>query len=390
MIKKLPSKFPGKHIPYNGHKAFLPADIYSARKLVLSDKVRAQAEKAMWRIGFFSRAIEATPDVKAFIDACKVKEAVETNRIEGTRAEMQDVYVARLTGKADRHTLDIVEIESYLKSLDLALDLHQEMPLSNRMLREAHALLLDHPRGRHKAPGEFRNIEVWIGGDRPETASFNPPPPEYVPLAMENFEKFMQDDGIKCPSIVKLALLHYHFETIHPFRDGNGRIGRMIVPLFLQAAGWLKHPGLAISSYLFEHRAWYYCNLGMPRQSSEGLDDWLFYFLTALDRMAELGATAAMEMVDLKAGCVEKIKGSKGRQIKQDLAFLDILFKSPATSIAAVEQQMGVPNHVASRKLKRLASLEILSKRSDSKKDSVYTFKKFMDIFAMHRANHSD
>ena len=384
MIKELPSAYPGEHIPYNSYQAFLPADLYSAAELDLSDAVRAQADKALWWLGKFSRAIEATPDADAFVDACKVKEAVETSRIEGTRADAQDLYVARLTGKADCDPLDIAEIEGYAKSLDRALDLHQDLPLSNRLLREAHASLLDQPRGHNKTPGEFRNVEVWIGGRTPENASYNPPPPGYVPLAMGNFEKFMQDDGVAMHSIVKLALLHYHFEAIHPFRDGNGRTGRMIVALFLQAKGWLERPALTISSYLFERRREYYHHLNHARQSSQGVNEWLLYFIEGIACAAELGVDAASAMTALKAACEEKIKASSGRRIKLDLAFLDSLFKSPATSIAAVEKEMGVPRHVASRMLQRMAALGILSKYSESKKSSVHIFKEYIDLLEAH------
>ncbi|MBF2734725.1 MAG: Fic family protein [Betaproteobacteria bacterium AqS2] len=385
MIKELPSIYPGKHIPYNSYTAFLPADLYSAAELELDGKVREQAQKALWQLGRLAHAIEETPDPDAFVDACKLKEAVETSRIEGTRADAQDIYVARLTGKADCDPLDIAEIEGYARALDRALELRKELPLGCRLLREAHAALLDQPRGHHKAPGEFRNVEVWIGGRTPESASYNPPPPGYVPQAMDNLEKFMQDDDVAMDSIVKLALLHYHFEAIHPFRDGNGRAGRMIVALFLQAKGWLERPALTISFFLFGRRWEYYSHLNDARQSSQGVNDWLLYFITGIACAAEIGVDAALAMAELKADCVAKIKASGGRQIEADLAFLDRLFKFPAASIASIEKEQGVPRHVASRMLQRMAALGILVKYSASKKSSVHTFKDYIDVFANNR-----
>lgn len=372
---QLSSKFPGEYISSGDQQHFLPGDIYLVSNIFLGSEVRQRAEEALWALGKFSYVIENMTASKNFIDAYKVKEATETSRIEGTLADMKDVYAATAASPEEKMQRDLEEIRAYLKAWDRALDLLQDLPVGSRLFRETHAVLLDHPCGKDKWPGEIRPIDVWVG-----RGSYVPPPYRYVPLAMENLDKFIQDDKVEMHVMAKMALLHYQFETIHPFVDGNGRLGRMLISLFLQSQGFMTTPTLYISAYFSKNRKEYYQRLNEAGKSSEGLISWLLFFLNGVIEITRQGVETAEKINKLKEKCADIVKTSNGRQIEADLKFLGGLFLNPVVSNTTTRQKTGAHRDAAARTIRRFASHGILAKMNDSQKSSVYFFAEYLKL----------
>ena len=387
MMDQLSDKFPGEKISYNDYQVFLPGDIYLATKLPFDGKVRQKTEEAMWALGDFSNATQSFANAAVLIQAYKHKEATATSSIEGTAASVEDVYAARVStsgsnGTDSKKEGDIEEINAYLNALEKSQELLEKIPLCNHLLRETHAVLLDQARGKNKSPGKFRTGEVWIGADNPKNASFNPPSVNYVAPAMSNLEKFMQDDStdVQISPLVKVALLHYQFEIIHPFFDGNGRLGRLLITLYLQSRGLIEEPSLHISDYLSRHRDHYFMNLNQARNSNEWLADWVVFLLVAIIEAARQGKATAERINKLKKDCRDKITSSTKIKIKQQMDCLELLFLNPVTTIAHIQQELKIERNAAARMIKRFTELGILSQQSDNRRNKTHTFKQYMDL----------
>ena len=279
------------------YKSFQPSKIN--RSWTIDDprvlESMSKADRQLGRLDMFS---EYVPNLDLFVRMHVTKEATESSRIEDTHTEMEEAVLPEEEIREERRD-DWREVNNYIRGMRSALDDLQSLPFSNRLLRAAHATLMEVVRGAHKTPGQFRRSQNWIGGSNPGNARFVPPVAEDVPELMSDLEQFAHNTDLHLPPLFKVALMHCQFETIHPFLDGNGRIGRLMVPLYLVSQGILKAPVLYLSAYLERNREEYYERLTRVRENN-ALNDWLIFFMDGLAETAADGVDTFNQILHFK------------------------------------------------------------------------------------------
>ena len=348
-------KTPGRF----GFYAFVPSaiprtiDFDADTVLTLSE-----ADTALGRLAGAGRLL---PNPHLLVDPYVVREAVASSRIEGTQASMSDVFQAEARGTAPAGS-DVGEVQNYIRAMSAGLDQLRELPLCLRLIREIHAVLMTGVRGTEKLPGEFRSTPNWIGSadDRPETATFVPPPPDQMGNALDDWERFANED-VRLPVLVRAALLHYQFETIHPFLDGNGRLGRLLVVFFLVQQRRLPEPLLYVSAYLEQHRTEYYDRLQGVRERGE-LQQWLRFFLHAVAVQANDAVDRAERLADLREEFRGALAGSRSRA--RDV--VETVFRNPVLTTRRVTAELGVTNQGALNLIRELEAREIVVSRGSS------------------------
>jgi Fic family protein len=313
----------------------------------------SEADAALGRLAGSGRLL---PDPHLLVNAYITREAVSSSRIEGTQASVTEVFDAAVTGEAKRD--DIREVRNYVAALQHGVRRLQEetFPLSLRLIREMHSILLTGVRGHNKTPGEFRTTQNWINSpdNRPTTATFVPPPVHEMWEALDDWEKYLHDPAPELPLLVRCALLHYQFETIHPFLDGNGRMGRLFIVLYLMDRGRLPAPLLYLSGYLDRRKNDYYDRLQLVRERGE-VSEWLQFFLDGIAVQAIDAVDRAEQLSDLREDYRSRLKGG-GRSA---LA-VDLLFANPILTVKYIQDHLGVSQPGATNILRRLASVGIV------------------------------
>lgn len=341
---------PGRH----GYVAYFPAPIPRTIELPASlIRLLADAEAAL---GTLSGVGQLLPNPYLLIRPYLLREALSSTRIEGTQASLFDVLEFEATGEPPN--ADVEEVLNYIEALEWGLAQLEQLPLSARLIREMHRRLLAGVRGRERMPGELRKSQNWVGsGDSTiETARFVPPPPEELPALVTDWERFANDD-VELPLLVQNALLHYQFETLHPFLDGNGRLGRLLIVFSLIARGRLSAPLLYLSSYLERDRERYYEALQTVRQVGDPLP-WLELFLEAVKTQATDAVARAQRIVALREryrSAANAIPSSNG------MALVDLVCEQPIVSSRAVEARLGVTRPTALKLLRQLERVEVLA-----------------------------
>ena len=298
----------------------------------------SEADAALGQLQGLGRLIR---DPELLLGPYITREAVASSRIEGTEASLSDVLQAEV-GEADPRSQDVADVERYVAATRTGLQLIKTLPLSRRLVCELHRVLLDGVRGAEKLPGEFRRTPVWVGSTTgsPDTATFVPPLPELIPGLFADWERFVNEDSRR--PLIKAALMHYQFETIHPFLDGNGRIGRLLIGLLLIEMGRLPAPLLYLSGYLETHRREYYDRLQAVRERGE-IQEWLQFFLTAVRRQAEDASTRATGLVDLR----ERYLAEALKTRSSLPGLVQLIFGNPFVTVSRVERALGLTNQGA-------------------------------------------
>lgn len=299
----------------------------------------SSADAALGRLSGIGRLL---PDPGVIVRPYLTREALASSRIEGTQASLSDVLQAEI-GEESTESEDIQEVLNYQHALSRGIELLESLPISLRLLKEVHKTLLTGVRGQEKMPGEFRSSPVWIGGvdASPSTATFVPPIPGDMEDALADWERFVNEPS-RLPLLIKCALMHYQFETIHPFLDGNGRIGRLLIILMLLEQQALPVPLLYVSAYMEENRREYYERLQAVRERGE-IQEWLQYFLRAVRSQAEEAATRIGQLVDLREQYRVELKGAKSRAGE----VMELFFSNPFVTVKRVERQLSVTNQGA-------------------------------------------
>jgi Fic family protein len=299
------------------------------------------------------------------------REAVLSSRIEGTQASMSDVYFYEATQLSYLGpSSDVKEVHNYVEALDYGLKRLSELPLSLRLIREVHGKLMEGVRGEYLTPGEFRRSQNWIGppGSTLESARFVPPPVDEMDLALGVLEEYIHSAS-ELPPLVRAALIHYQFEAIHPFLDGNGRVGRLLVTLLLIESGLLSKPWLNLSAYFETHRSTYYEYLMQVSQQG-AWEDWLIFFNQGIAEVS-IESVASIERLHLfRQDLNEQI--SKERAAKRLMQAVDVLFERPILSIRQLSREMGVPYRTAQRYIEKLEQLEILKEVTGRARNRLY------------------
>lgn len=336
--------------PGNAHAFtyYLPEPI--PRELVLSPRVIAALSEADAALGHLHGLGMLITDPSQLIGPYLRREALASSRIEGTQASLSEILQAELDER--RPNDDVLEVQRYLQATDLAYELIDTLPLTQRLILQVHERLLTDVRGEERRPGEFRATPVWIGGAgaTPDTATFVPPLPEHLPALLADWERFVNEDGLVFPALIQAALMHYQFETIHPFLNGNGRMGRLLINLQLMLRGRLTHPLLYLSTYFETHRAEYYAGLQGVRETGD-IEPWLILFLTAVREQAGDAVERARRLVHVRESYLEE-----AIQARSSLPRLvAMIVENPFVTVSAVQHRLDLTNQGA-RNLIRSAS----------------------------------
>jgi Fic family protein len=368
------ANIPGKQVSQGGYSAFVPAPLPPAIEWtprlvgVLSDADRL--------IGRLAGEGGRLPNPHVLMRPFVKQEAVQSSRIEGTQATLGELLAAEAGAAVERSPDDLREVGNYVVALEHGISLLRELPICVRLIRALHQKLMDGVRGEHAAPGVFRRTQNWIGrpGSTLATATFIPPPPGEIEPCLADWEKFIHQSEL--PPLVTIALAHYQFEAIHPFLDGNGRVGRLLITLFLIERKVLPTPLLNLSAFFEASRRDYY--EGLRAVSQRGAwPDWLEYFLLGVARMSEDSLSRATRINDLLAGWRSRLTG---RSTGTPLRIVELLAANPFLTIKGAAGQLKMAFTTAQRAIEHLEHSGILQPVSDAKRDRVYCAKTLLGI----------
>ena len=358
-------------------KAYVPSPL-PPTGLDLSN-LHPHLDRANQALGRLDGITVLLPDVRFLLYLYVRKEALVSSQIEGTQSSFVDVLLFESKAPTTVPKEDVEEVSNYVAAMQHGLRRLQEgFPLSLRLIREIHAILLRGGRGANKTPGEFRHSQNWIGGSRPGNASFVPPPPAEMMECLHSFERFLHDEKHKLPFLVVAGLVHVQFESIHPFLDGNGRLGRLLITLLLCAQGALKEPLLYLSLYFKAHRSRYYEHLQEVR--TEGAwEKWLQFFLSGVETTAQEAAETAMRILRLFSADRRKIEGL-GRPSTSALRIHEYMQRKPVTNIAAAAKALKVSIPTVTAALNHLVRVGIVEEVTGKQRDRIFTYSRYFNL----------
>lgn len=336
-------------------------------------------EKASFHLGALNSFSSLVPDADMFIIMHIFKEAVISNRIEGTRTNIEEALNEQENLDPEKRD-DWQEVHNYVKAMNNAIQELEKLPLSNRLIKNTHKILLSTGRGEHKSPGEFRISQNWIGGTSLSDAVFIPPAHEELPELLSDLELFLNNTNINIPHLIRIAIVHYQFETIHPFLDGNGRIGRLLISLYLVHSKVLQKPLLYLSDFFEKNKTLYYDNLTFVRTKND-MSQWIKYFLEGVSQTAENSAQTLKKIIDLKTDLEKNKLLSLGKRTKKANEFLSFLFHSPVITSTALQKEMKITAKTANSLIDAFIGLNILKERTGYSRNRIFVFDKYVKLF---------
>ncbi len=365
----------------HGYKAFIPESLPPDPPIRISGSLQEQLSKADRALGRLDGSILTLPNPDLFVFMYIRKEAVLSSQIEGTESSLQDVLAAeaRLLNPEQPH--DVEEVVNYVHAMNYGLERLDDFPVSTRLIREIHSILLDGVRGSHLTPGDIRTTQNWIGpgGCTLAEATFIPPPPIEIPRLLSEFEKFLYSDtGL--PLLVKIGLAHAQFETIHPFLDGNGRVGRLLITFLLCEKKVLSKPVLYLSFYLKKHRDEYYDQLQRVRDVGTW-EDWLSFFLKGVEEVSIQATNTARRIITLREKHRNLITDRFGRAAGNGHRVLEKLYTVPIVSVHEVQQLIGTSYPAANDLVTRLIKADILREITGQVRNRRFIYREYVDIF---------
>ncbi len=361
------------------YKSFSPTKINET--ITWDDpQINTMLEDATRALGELNAFTMIVPNVDIFIQMHIAKEANTSSKIEGTKTEMDEVLVAKEQIDPERRD-DWQEVQNYIKAMNYALDELERLPLSSRLIKNIHAILLDSTRGETKQPGEFRISQNWIGGASLKTAYFIPPHHNEVSDLMSDLEKYLHNDEIQVPHLIKIAIAHYQFETIHPFLDGNGRIGRLMIALYLVSNGLLKKPSLYLSDYIEKNKDHYYESLTRVRTQND-LAGWIKFFLKAMIETARSGATTFENILSLKKE-MDTMTQTFGKKAHNASKLIEHLYQRPIITINDVVETLTVSKPTANILVKEFEEKGILRELTGYQRNKLFVFEKYLEIYSV-------
>ena len=360
-------------------RAFVPNPLPPFPPLSIQPDLQAQLDRALVALGRLDSATALLPDPTLFLYAYVRKEAVLSSQIEGTQSSLSDLLLFEIDEAPGVPLDDVTEVSSYVAALEHGIArLRDGFPLSNRLLREVHGVLLAKGRGSNKHPGEFRRSQNWIGGTRPGSAVFVPPPPDRIEACMAALELFLNDDLQSTPILLKAALAHAQFETIHPFLDGNGRVGRLLVTLLLHQATVLHEPLLYLSLFLKKHRTLYYDLLQRVRTNGDW-ETWAQFFAEGVRETADAAVSTARRLVSLFETDRARIEGLRG-STRSTLQIHDSLKHSPLTSAKRLSAVTGLSAPTVNSVLAALEQLGIVRETTGRKRGRLFSYAEYLKV----------
>ena len=362
-------------------QAFIPKPLPPQPPLEFTPRRQRLLERATLALGRLDSITLLLPEPDIFLYAYIRREALLSSQIEGTQSSLSDLLLFELEEAPGVPFEDVVEVSNYVAALEHGIRRLQEgFPLSNRLIREMHALLLSRGRGNTKHPGEFRRTQNWIGGTRPGNAHFVPPPPDEVPRCMADLERFLNGENAPYPTLVNAALAHVQFETIHPFLDGNGRMGRLLIAFILHHAGALQRPLLYLSLYFKQHREEYYRLLDLVRREGNW-EAWLDFFLEGVEQTAQNAVETAQRLVRLFQEDARKIRQA-GRRANTALRVFDALCERPILTLNEVKRRTGLSFPGATTGMEILVASGIAREITGKKRNRIFAYDRYLAILS--------
>jgi len=359
--------------------AFVPAPLPPIPVLAIDADLQECLDRAHVALGRLDSVTALLPDTSIFLYSYIRKEAVLSSQIEGTRSTLDDLLLFEVDAAPGVPLDDVREVSCYVDALEQGMTrLREGFPLSTRLFHEMHIRLLAHGRGAGKAPGEYRRTQNWIGGARPSKAAYVPPPHHRVNELMAALENFLNDVPQRHSPLIKAALAHVQFETIHPYLDGNGRLGRLLVPMIFVREGVLAQPLLYVSLYLKRHREIYYDLLQSTRRDGDW-EEWLRFFAVAVESAARQAVDAARELIALGVADRERIR-ALGRIASSCLHVYDAMLARPITRIGDIATKTKQSNNTVVRMLEHLQGLLIVEEVTGYKRNRVYRYPAYLEI----------
>ena len=367
----------GTYILHKGYKPFVPSFINEDINWKLEELSNLLQDASLW-LGKLNSYADLIPDIDFFIKMYATKEATNSNRIEGTRTTFEDAISPVEQVKPELRD-DWHEVQNYIQAINYSVEKLNELPLSMRLLKEAHKILLQGVRGEHKTPGEIRKTQNWIGGSSLQDAFFIPPEPNLLPDLLSDIEKFLHNEYIQVPELIRAGIAHYQFETIHPFLDGNGRTGRLLIILYLISTGLLNKPVLYISDFFEKNRMSYYDSLSMVKQN-DNITQWLKFFLTGVIETSKNSIKTFDEIIKLKKDVENKLT-KIGKKATNGQRLLELLYSKPKVNSKLVSEELRITPATANGILKAFVEVGILQEKTGFNRNRFYEFEEYIRIF---------
>lgn len=360
------------------YKSFMPTAVCIDWQISDSSLITllSHADIKLGELNAFSQLV---PDIDFFIKMHVSKEATTSSRIEGTQTNIAEA-LQKVEYIDPEKRNDWEEVQNYIEAMNKAIRELEKLPLSNRLLKNTHSTLLQGVKGKHKLPGEFRTSQNWIGGASLADAVFIPPHHDDLTDLMADFEKFLNNEQIPLPHLIRIGISHYQFETLHPFLDGNGRIGRLLITLYLVSKGLLSKPTLYLSAFFEKNKALYYDNLTRVRTHHD-LTQWLKFFLEGIKQIADNSIETFKSIIALRQDVEHRDILTLGKKTKMARDFLHYLYSKPVTDSQEVSRRLSISPSTALRLIEDFIRLGILKEITGYKRNRVFIFEKYIQLF---------
>ncbi|MEQ1756209.1 MAG: Fic family protein [Micropepsaceae bacterium] len=374
----------GRHEKQLEYRSFLPTLIH--HPWIISDpeviELLGRADRALGELNAFAQLV---PDIDFFIRMYVAKEATQSSRIEGTQTNIEDAF-KEIEDLSPEQRDDWGEVQNYIQAINFAIGSLEHLPLSNRLLKETHSVLMRGVRGATKQPGDFRVSQNWIGVSL-KNAAFVPPHHDHVPGLMSDMEKFMHDENIRVPPLIRIAIAHYQFETIHPFLDGNGRLGRLMISLFLASQGLLAKPALYLSDY-FERNKTAYIDRMMAVRDGNHMRDWLIFFLFGVEETARASAELFKKILALKEKIErETLPRFSHRRQQNAQSVVMHLYKQPIVDVKAVTALLDTTTNTATSLISDFITHGVLVEMTGQRRNRLFAFEGYLQLFERRKGD---
>ena len=370
------SFYSGQYVNQGSYQSFQPTEIN--KKWLFNNmellNLLSKADRFLGRLDMYSTYV----DIDHYIRVHVAKEATQSSKIEGTQTNFQEAFFNKEEISKEKRD-DWEEVQNYIDAMNQAVQQLHTLPFSSHLIKQTHKILLKGVRGKHKAPGEYRSSQNWIGGASINDAVFIPPVQHSIADLMSDLEKFANNELNSLPDLLKIGIIHYQFETIHPFLDGNGRVGRLLITLYLVDKGILKAPILYLSDFFERNRQLYYDNL-MRVRTHHDLIQWLKFFLTGVIEIAKKGVETFDGILQLKASLEGKVN-SLGSRAGDAQKIINYLYQRPIIDATKVIQLTGKSKATAYKIIDELEKMKILEEISGSKRNKLYRFEDYINLF---------